>query len=192
MESAETFATRLEAVFSHIHETRMQGLPIVNSALSVKAVGFQPWGDDWLGILVTPWFMNLMILPGEGDLPEAWSRPAIGDTVVQALPAGRFDFIMGEEAALGRFLICSLFSPVFEFGDQETAVMTAEAAMTEVMTQPEGAAPAPASPDRFMLQLAKGEVPLFEGKPEDEETQRALEAGQRHEDDSDPRPLTTS
>ena len=31
----------------------------VNPALAVEAVGFRPWEDHWLGVMVTPWFMNL-------------------------------------------------------------------------------------------------------------------------------------
>jgi hypothetical protein len=34
---------KLEAVFNEIAETRMAGLPILNTALKVQAVGFREW-----------------------------------------------------------------------------------------------------------------------------------------------------
>ena len=40
------------------HWVTMQGLAIVNPALEVEAVGFAPWQDHWLGVMVTPWFMS--------------------------------------------------------------------------------------------------------------------------------------
>ena len=39
---------------------------MVNPALAVEAVGFRPWGEHWLGILITPWFMNLVLMPRVG------------------------------------------------------------------------------------------------------------------------------
>ena len=36
---------------------------MLNPALSVEAVGFRPWDEHWLGVLVTPWFMNLWLMP---------------------------------------------------------------------------------------------------------------------------------
>ncbi len=57
-------ASRLEAAF-RAAALRMQGLPIVNPALEVEAVGFAPWEGSWLGVMVTPWGMNLTLVPGE-------------------------------------------------------------------------------------------------------------------------------
>ena len=56
---------RLEAVFRDIAATRMEGVPLLHASLQVQAVDFapEPEGDFALGVLVTPWFMNLMRLP---------------------------------------------------------------------------------------------------------------------------------
>ena len=61
----------LEAVFRRIATTRMRGVPVLNPALSVQAIGFGPdplrtapdAAPTMLGVLVTPWFMNLLRLP---------------------------------------------------------------------------------------------------------------------------------
>lgn len=118
-------APRLEAAFAHIWATRMTGLPFLNAALSVEAVGFRPWQGEWLGALVTPWSVNLVLMPGDGEWPRL---PAGGERIV-SLPAGRFRFIAGVDEKLGEYHACSLFSPALEFADHETARATAEAAL---------------------------------------------------------------
>jgi [NiFe] hydrogenase assembly HybE family chaperone len=119
---------RLAAAFRAIHATRMRGLPFVNERLSVEAVGFRRWNGRWLGVLITPWFMNLVLLPL--DAPGArWQSLRQGAAAAYEFPAGVFEFIGGHEDAIGEFQSCSLFSPVFEFADQATARATAEAAL---------------------------------------------------------------
>ncbi|GAA6177743.1 [NiFe]-hydrogenase assembly chaperone HybE [Sulfitobacter pacificus] len=123
---------RLQDLCIEIEETRMEGVPILNAALSVAAFGFEPWQDYHLGVLLTPWFMNLILVPQEQDafLPTA---PSVGEKIQIALPAGHVEFIVGYEEGFGHSLSCSLFSPVFEFEDQAAAVETAEAALAEVL-----------------------------------------------------------
>lgn len=130
----------LQRAFAEISATRMRDMPLVNDALRVEALGFQRWNGLWLGALVTPWFINLMLLP---DQPAQWPRRRIGEKAIFAFPAGRFEFIAGREpliagsgtgagagrSANGEYLSCSLFSPVFEFADHETARLVAEMAL---------------------------------------------------------------
>ena len=106
--------------------TRMDGLAFVNPALIVEAVGFAPWQGHWLGVLVTPWFMNLVLMPRE---PAAWHAIAAGETRHHVFPAGVFEFIGSRDAALGDYQACSLFSPMFEFADHAGARATALAAL---------------------------------------------------------------
>ncbi len=118
-------APRLEATFTRIWRTRMAGLPFLNPALRVEAVGFRPWQGEWLGVLVTPWSINVVLMPGEG----AWPRLHIGEERIVAMPAGRFRFVAGADDELGEYHACSLFSPALEFADHETARATAEASL---------------------------------------------------------------
>ena len=121
-----TPAQRLEAAFRAIHAQRMRDLPFINERLHVEAVGFRRWEGRWLGVLITPWFMNLVLLP---DAPEHWNPVPVRGQARYEFPAGAFDFIGGHEADCGEFQSCSLFSPVFEFGAQEVARATAEAVL---------------------------------------------------------------
>ncbi len=120
-DEGRAIAEKLVAAYRHIAETRMKDVPIVNPVLAVACVGPEKCGHDWLAVLVTPWFMNLLLLPGEG---EPW-RHAQGSTVTRALPSGDYAFVAGEDELTGPTLSCSLFSPMFDFSSQDDAVTLA-------------------------------------------------------------------
>ena len=151
MDSAAHVQDRLESVFATIHKTRMSDVPILNPRLAVKALGFREWNGSWLGVLITPWFINLMLLPGDEEQVRAWEDLGLGTTMRHILPAGRIEFLVGEEADLGRFQMCSLFSPVLEFDDQEAACLAGEAALATLMERPPEDAPPPRQLSRRAL-----------------------------------------
>ena len=130
MDALTPTADLLEARYREIAETRMQGIPILNGALAVKALGMRVWGDHMLCVLLTPWFMNVVLLARED---ETENRPA-GSKQTFAFPAGSFEFILGREEGIGPHWMCSLFSPVLEFADQETAEAAALAAIDELFS----------------------------------------------------------
>ena len=138
MESAAEIRARLEAAYRHIEKARMQGVPILNPALEVRAIGFEPHGGWHLGILITPWFMNLLLLPRVREEGGEVRVPPVGEKMPVALPCGQIEFIAGHEEEIGAWLACSLFSPMFEFADQEAAEQAACAALDEILN---GAAP---------------------------------------------------
>jgi len=115
-------STRLGAAYREIHRQRMLGLPFLNPALDVEAVAFAPWEGCWLGVMVTPWFMNLMLVPED---PGQWQPLAFGDKRTHRFPAGAYQFIGGDDPLVGPYESCSLFSPVLEFEDHATARMVA-------------------------------------------------------------------
>jgi len=136
----EAVTSLVADTFRRIHRERMAGLPILHPDLSVAVVGGQAWDGDWLGVLVTPWCLNLVLVPGPGSAREPGP---FGSKLQLDLPAGRFEFLASEEEGIGRFAACSLVSPMHQFADQAAAVATAEEVMTALF-QPE--APAAAEP----------------------------------------------
>ncbi len=164
MSAHEDISRTLEVLFNRIREERMHDVPILNPTLSVEAIGFQKWNGYWLGVLLTPWFMNLMLLPTE-DCDVDWSSQDIGSKHMHVFPAGQFEFILGNESAIGRFLMCSLFSPVFEFGDHDTARIVAKSAIEEVFRS--SSAEDIDQRDVEMQQIWEGNVPekTIEGDP---------------------------
>ena len=131
---------RLAAAYQAIAE-RTRDLPIYHHALTVEAVGFRAHEGVALGVIVTPWFMNLVAV----DLPggPARARQPAGSTVRRSLPAGGIDFIVAEVDGVGRVDGASLFSPMFAFNDPAVARATASAALEEAL-KPDAAAPPPA------------------------------------------------
>lgn len=127
-ENAE-LAETLASVFAKIQAERMDGVPILNPRLEVEVIGLRAWNGHWLALLVTPWFINLMLLPTTPEQAAAWSNLVLGSSVPHRFPAGRFDFIVGEEGGIGRYQMCSLFSPVMEFQDQVAARIAGRAAL---------------------------------------------------------------
>ena len=121
---------KLERAFARIARERMADVPILNQAIGIHAIGFRRWQQGFLGVMVTPWFMNLMLLPGED---ESWDELPELSQSTQLFPSGRYEFTLGHEHGLGRYRMCSLFSPMFEFADDAAAVATAQAVMTELM-----------------------------------------------------------
>lgn len=118
----------LEAAYRDIARTRMAGLPLLNGALQVQALGFAPCAGEpglSLGVLVTPWCMNVLRLPVlAGDADRLQMLPP-GHTGERDLGDDRLRFVGAELPLLGRFEQCSLYSPMFEFRDQATAAGTA-------------------------------------------------------------------
>jgi [NiFe] hydrogenase assembly HybE family chaperone len=132
-QDSEQICQNLEAAFDAILQTRMQDVPVLNSALSVQASGFLRYQQDWLGVLITPWFMNLLLLP-EPD--STWQTQAPGSKFSRTFPYGVFEFTMANEAQLGVYAVCSLFSPMFQFAGQAAAVAAAKAALQGLLTSP--------------------------------------------------------
>ncbi|PHS70720.1 MAG: hypothetical protein COB23_03340 [Methylophaga sp.] len=123
---------QLEPTFKMILQQRMVDVPVINHSLTVKAIGFHQWNDYQLGILITPWFMNLMLLP-TAETEDHQTK--IGSTQTYVFPSGAYDFMVGFEDGLGIYLSCSLFSPMFEFADQAAAESTATAAIAAIMDE---------------------------------------------------------
>jgi [NiFe] hydrogenase assembly HybE family chaperone len=123
-------AGRLETHFQEVWRRSMADVPICNPALSVASVGFREWSGQALGVVVTPWFMNIVMAPLEGAAPVVGKS---GDAKSVWLPAGKVDFLVSELDGFGPLLMCSLFSPMGDFRDHETAVATAGAAMEALL-----------------------------------------------------------
>lgn len=148
-------AHQLEAMFRDIERTRMAGLPILNTALTVEAIGFVPWQGHWLGALITPWFLNLVLVPGaQGEWPHA----AEGERIVRRLPAGDCGFYGCYEPAIGEFHASSVCSPMSRFADQAAARAEAQRALESWLAVPESAADSTDGERRaFLRRMVPGE-----------------------------------
>ena len=123
-----------EAGFHTIHETRMKGLPILNPRLSVKADNFRRWGNDWIGTVVTPWSILVVLACGSRG---GWVSVPAGATRMIELPGGDFPFLGCIDPILGEYQMLGLLSPLHEIEDQAAAEAIAAYAITEMLTVPE-------------------------------------------------------
>jgi [NiFe] hydrogenase assembly HybE family chaperone len=114
---------RLVAGYRSIECQRMRGLPICNAVLQVEAVGFRPRGDCLCGVLITPWFMNLVLLPA---VRENWSASASGSKINCRFPTGEYEFTLSVPEGIDAHLSTPLFSTLQDFPDQDTARRVAE------------------------------------------------------------------
>ena len=118
-------AQKLHAVFDDIAATRMAGLPICNAALRVGVVGWREWNGRHVAVLVTPWTISLMLLPGS----EALAPLPLDAKQTWEFPSGSYDFMGLNDATLGVFHTCPLVSPTLHIATQEEAVSIAEQIM---------------------------------------------------------------
>lgn len=122
----------LESAF-RLREARMRDLPIYNGLLRVEAVGARLCGDDVVCVLISPWFMNVIVMPL--DPARAQGAPE-GSNRDLRFPSGDYEAIVGRLDGVGYYDSISLFSPMFEFSDQAVARTTAESAADGLFEAP--------------------------------------------------------
>jgi [NiFe] hydrogenase assembly HybE family chaperone len=159
---AIVLGARLEAIYRDIATGSMQGLAVCNPRLEVQAVGFRRHDGFAVGILVTPWCMNVVQAAVDGGPPLPAAR--LGDSRAVALPGGTVELIVGELPGFGRLDAASLFSPMAQFDGPDATFETAAAAMAALFAAPQDramAAVAPASTlrDRRALLFGRGALP---------------------------------
>lgn len=134
---AENPAAAVEAMFRQVWHTAMHDLPFVNAQIGVEAIGFRRVDGDWLGVVVTPWFISLFLLPGGGTL---WQDMPSGEHRQLEFPAGPLEFI-GENctdrsAAIQAYQYCPLITPVQHIADHAAARAAATAVLQAIFEPP--------------------------------------------------------
>lgn len=170
--AATSRARELEDLFTDIARHRMAGLPMLNPALRVEAIGFAPDASaaaeskttpanspvspvspaspetpGAIGVLITPWFMNLVWFP----LARGNGGTGVGVKRLRTLGTEQFSFIGAYEERFGSFEACSMFSPMFEFADHAAAQAMAEALLSTLRAPPVQTAGEPVAARRAFL-----------------------------------------
>lgn len=128
--------------FRQIGDSQMRDLPFYNAKLDVEAIEFRRLNvESLVGALITPWFMNLIVLP---LLAEATVPNRYGEARAIMLPAGALPFRYGGDADIGVYWGHSLHSPMQKFGSQAQARSEAQQRLRQAMTVP---AATPAAPN---------------------------------------------
>mgnify|MGYP001814253966 CR=1 FL=1 len=124
----------LVARFQQIGVERIFGLPIYNDALNVEAVEFQSCDGGLIGVLITPWFMNIMLLPED---TSPWQTQELGVKVKYKLDSGEHEFVIGEDEEVGRYLFRTVTSPTHCYKKQIAAINSGKKALSALLAPPE-------------------------------------------------------
>ena len=124
----------LADTYRQIAEERMQDMPFLNTALQVEAVGFRAWEEHQVGVLITPWFMNLVLIPGP---EEEWRDFSSDKARAWEFPSGSCEFHASRPDGETLHMCASLFTTVEDFPDQQTARDVAEQVMDDLFTPSE-------------------------------------------------------
>ncbi|HHL2499791.1 TPA: hydrogenase-2 assembly chaperone [Yersinia enterocolitica] len=141
-------AALLEQVFGQVAADEMRGLPFYRDHIPLRACGFQLFEQQWIGALLTPWMLSLVVLPGP---QQSWQRRAVGERLMLALPCGSISFTVSEIAGCGQYLSRSLMSPLDTSLSAERALQLAEQSARMALSLPVMDADAPANPRRRAL-----------------------------------------
>ena len=128
---------KIVARFQVIDIERMRDLPIYNPALIVEAINFQAIElpsekNAFIGALITPWFINVLLLHTE-EIKAA----ELGQRLSYQLPAGDFEFMVGEDEELGRYDFHTIASPVLKYKSQHVAQQLAKKGLHNLLTPTE-------------------------------------------------------
>lgn len=126
--------TNLVRRFQQIGTERILGLPIYNDKLTVEAVDFQECDGGLIGVLVTPWFMNVMLLPKD---TTPYHHQELGEKVKYQLQSGEHEFVIGEDEEVGRYLFRTITSPTHCYKKQMAAVNAGNKALNALLTPTE-------------------------------------------------------
>ncbi len=101
-------APLLVAQYERIAKQEMQALPFYHPDMPIVAecVLFE---EQWLGCVLTPWMLSVVVLPGPDQL---WPVRSNSDRLALQLPCGNMTFMVGELLESGQLLACSLMSPL--------------------------------------------------------------------------------
>lgn len=150
---------RLTASFARIGRETMLGLPFYNEALAVEALGFERCGDEWLGVLITPWFMNLMLVP---EQPISYLEADNGKQRMVELPAGPLKFRCGGTEEFGMFHAYPIASQMDLYKSQEQARAAARRALAQQRTP---AAAEPVHVSQSQQGVSRRTLFSFAGRP---------------------------
>ena len=146
---------QLLQAYSAVSE-RMRALPVYNDKLDIRIIGLHRWQDGLLGVVATPWCMNITLLPLEGDSDGAARQRMEGTKRLLEFPSGTYSFTAGQLAGVGPLETCSLFSPMAEFDDPLLVEEVARCALEELLREPAAAAVSPAMSRRSFLRGGSG------------------------------------
>lgn len=83
----------------------MKDLPFYRKSIDCYCPKFILFENQWIGTVVTPWMLSIVILPGKD---QEWESHEIGDKLSVQLPYKTFTFTVSSLENIPQYLSCSL------------------------------------------------------------------------------------
>jgi [NiFe] hydrogenase assembly HybE family chaperone len=116
--------------YRRIAAERMAGIPFCNDNLTVDGVGFRDVEGRNVGVLITPWCMNLVVLEAE---PDDAGQGDYEEKRTFRFPAGEFEFVHARIEDVPMHHALALFTSVEDFPDMATARAVAAEVLRRVL-----------------------------------------------------------
>ncbi|AFJ46924.1 hydrogenase 2-specific chaperone [Shimwellia blattae DSM 4481 = NBRC 105725] len=100
---------QLAAWYQEHAAPRMADLPFYRADMPIQCCDFQRFEGQWVGTLLTPWMLELVVMPGPG---QVWDERPTGEALGLAFPAGDIRFRVSSPQPDLPLLSCSLLSPL--------------------------------------------------------------------------------
>jgi [NiFe] hydrogenase assembly HybE family chaperone len=133
---ADVRVEKLVAEYALIAQTRMKDHPFSQPQLRVEALDFTECEAGLLGALLTPWGLNFVLFPREGQAPKNGHQ--------RLLPGGPRSFLGQQLETAGYVELSSVFSPMPAYETHEAAAAAARELLAPWRTTPTPPPPEPA------------------------------------------------
>ncbi len=111
----------------------MLDLPFYRADIPCFTPNFVLFEGQWIGTVLTPWMLNIVILPGPN---QQWEVKTEGDKLAIQLPYKAMTFIVSSLESIPQYLSCSLLSPLDPNLTAEQAVQLAKDCLTMLLSLP--------------------------------------------------------
>ncbi|EKT53468.1 hydrogenase-2 assembly chaperone [Providencia sneebia] len=138
----------VQAAFERVSKLEMHDLSFLHPSMCIYASEFTLFENQWVGVVVTPWMLSAIILPG---INQYWPHRTIGDKIGLKLPYGEMTYTVGELDELTQYLACSLMSPLDRTLSREQGQQLADDCLRILLSLPIVDPNVPRSPERRAL-----------------------------------------
>lgn len=111
----------------------MQDLPFYREGIECYCPKFVLFENQWIGTVVTPWMLSVVILPGKD---QQWEPREIGDKLTVQLPYKSLTFTVSSLETIPQYLSCSLHSPIDPAMTNAQAIQLAQDCLRMILSMP--------------------------------------------------------
>ena len=109
----------------------MQDLPFYHKGIECFCPKFVLFEEQWIGTVLTPWMISVVILPGP---QQQWEPRELGDKLTVQLPYKALTFTVSGVENVPQYLSCSLLSPLDPNLTNEQAVQLTQDCLRMVLS----------------------------------------------------------